>query len=543
MKICPFCDGEIKDDAIRCRHCSMLLPKPKVAKQDAPQQKVPPPEVSKTIEEPPPPPPPQQRTADTHKIEEKLVMAETPSEPSSQQSAASAPIIKEIKIISEPPSRPSPRQSTAGAPHKEAAQIKAETLYEAFIGEKKRAYYLDKFKIFDEQPQGQKASWNWGAFFGNYLWAVYRKMYGWLLACFGIFAFLIICSSYLQYYKGSAPKIYGILLYVCMIAFSLFFGIMGNYLYYRNTKKKIATAQSLITDKPVLLESLRNKGGVHTWILWVCIAGLILLLFSGAFILGTNAQEINYGNLPLYAAMIIISIVTIGVLYSHINLEWEIKLEEIAEDHKGYIIAAVIAIPIILLAASILLTISDQNKSRQQAATESSEVQASIAQPETTPDPPTGPTVEEELERIAKERHYNAIKSAHPDFDSLRDSGKIVAWIQKQPGRLKDSMLKTYNEGDANSVIALINQFKKAEKTAQLRRQTPKKSISVTSRPEYTDGNSRAIGGGIRGIELKTGNIIHGQVISFDGNVVKIRTQDGRVSTYLFMEEVSRFIY
>lgn len=541
MKICPFCDGEIKDDAIRCRHCSMLLPKPKVAKQDAPQQKSPPPEISKISEDPPPPP--QQSTVDTPKPEEKLVMAETPSEPSSQQRAVSAPLTEETKIISEPPSRPSPRQSTAGAPHKEETQIRAEILYEAFIGEKKRAYYIDKFKAFDEQPQGRKASWNWGAFFGNYLWALYRKMYGWFLVCFGIFAFLTIYSNYLKYYEGGAPKTYSILLYICMVAFSLFFGIMGNSLYYRKARKKIAAAQSSVTDKPALLESLRNKGGVHIWILWVCIAGLILSLFNGAYILGANAQGIAYSYLPLYAAMIIVSIVAIAVLYSHINLEWEIKLEEIAEDYKGYIIASVIAIPIILLSASILLTIYDQNKIKEQAAAEHPEVQASITQPETVPDQPDGPTVEEELARLAKERHYNAIKSAHPDFDNLRESGKIVAWIQKQPGRLQDSMLKTYNEGDANAVIALINQFKKAEKSAQLRKQTPKKSISVTSRTEYADGNSSAIGGGIRGIELKSGNIIHGQVISFDGNVVKIRAQDGKISTYLFMEEVSRFIY
>mgnify|MGYP001064701826 CR=1 FL=1 len=369
-------------------------------------------------------------------------------------------------------------------------------------------------------------------------------MYGWFLAGFGIFAFLTIYSNYLKYYEGSAPKIYSVLFYICVVAFSLFFGIIGNSLYYRVARKKIAAAQSLITDKPEILEVLRNKGGVHTWILWFCIAGLILLLFYGAYILGANAQGTDYSYLPLYAAIIIVSIVAIAVLYAHINLEWEIKLEEIAEDYKGYIIAAVIAIPIILLAAGILLTIYDQNKIKEQAlAAESSEVQASVVQPDTAPDQSDGPTVEEELERLAKERHYNAIKSAHPDFDSLRDSGKIIAWIQKQPGRLQDSMLKTYNEGDANSVIALINQFKKAEKSAQLRKQPPKKSISVTSRPEYAEGNYRAIGGGIRGIELKNGNIIHGQVISFDGNVVKLRTQDGKVSTYMFMEEVRRFIY
>ena len=500
MKQCPFCDGELQDDAIKCWHCTMALLPVKVAKQNISEQKIPPPEVSKITEEPSPIPSPQQSVVSILHMEETKVKAETLPRPSPQQSAVSTPRIKETTV-------------------------KAETLYEAVIGEKKR-YYLKKFEKFDKQPPGLKASWNWAAFLGNYFWALYRKMYGWFFACFGIYVLPIIYLNYLKYYKGGAPEIYSISWYVFMIAFPIVFGIIGNSLYYRSVKKKIAAAQSLIPDKSKLLEFLRDKGGVHTWIIWVfiCISALILLLFAGAFVLGIISQEANYGYLLVYAAMIIGDIAIIAILYSLISTAWEIKLQGIWDDYKGYIIA----IPIIILVVSILFSIANLNKRKEPVSVATPKVEA--------------PVSKEDLERIAKEKYFNTIRSAHPDFDNLRDSGKIVAWIQKQPRHLRNSMLKTYNEGDADSVIALLNQFKKDKSSTRLRKQIPKDGISVTNRPVDSEQHYRAIEG-LTGIELQNGNVIEGQVISFKGDTVKIRTKDGKILSYSFMEEVKRFIY
>ena len=49
--------------------------------------------------------------------------------------------------------------------------------------------------------------------------------------------------------------------------------------------------------------------------------------------------------------------------------------------------------------------------------------------------------------------------------------------------------------------------------------------------------------GAVRGIELKNGNVIEGQILNFNGDTVKIRTKDGKISTYSFMKEVKMFIY
>ncbi len=314
MKVCPFCDGELRDDAIKCWHCTMVLPPVKVAKQNILEQKVPPREVSKITEEPPP-------------------------RPSAQQSAVGIPHIEEKKVKAETLSRLSSQQRAVGKPHIEENKLKAKTPYKTVI----------------------------------------------------------------------------------------------------------------------------------------------------------------------------------------------------------------LSISIIIVLAGILFTIANLNKREELVSVATPKVEAPVAQPAPAPAPvpdqPTGPTSNEDLERIAKEKHFNTIRSAHPDFDNLRDSGKIVAWIQKQPRHLRDSMLKTYNEGDADSVIALLNQFKKDKSSTRLRKQIHEEGISVTNRPVDSEQHYKAIEGGIRGIELKNGNVIEGQIISFNGDTVKIRTKDGKVLSYLFMEEVKRFIY
>jgi hypothetical protein len=211
--------------------------------------------------------------------------------------------------------------------------------------------------------------------------------------------------------------------------------------------------------------------------------------------------------------------------------------------------AVIISVSIIIVLAGILFIIANLNKIKELVSVAIPKVEAPVAQPAPAPAPvpdqPTSPTSNEDLERIAKEERFNAIRSSHPDFDNLRDSGRIVAWIQKQPSRMRDSLLQTYNEGDADSVIALLNQFKKDKNSTRLRKdkvKVPKKDISVTNRPVDSEQHYQAIEG-LKGIELQDGNVIEGQIISFKGDTVKIRTKDGKILTYSFMKEVKTFIY
>ena len=47
---------------------------------------------------------------------------------------------------------------------------------------------------------------------------------------------------------------------------------------------------------------------------------------------------------------------------------------------------------------------------------------------------------------------------------------------------------------------------------------------------------------GIKGIVLQDGNVIEGQIIFMSADIVKIRTNDGKISSYSFIKEVQYFI-
>jgi hypothetical protein len=141
-----------------------------------------------------------------------------------------------------------------------------QNLYEAILGEKNRIYYLTKFEKYDQQGLGLKASWNWPAFLCGGIWALYRKMYGWFFAFWGI----AILSNIFE--KTGWPGLSALIFFAPWVMFTFY----ANSLYHGNVKKKIAVAQFSIKDESKLLEFLRYKGGVHIWVIW--IFGLLLVI-------------------------------------------------------------------------------------------------------------------------------------------------------------------------------------------------------------------------------------------------------------------------
>ena len=58
---------------------------------------------------------------------------------------------------------------------------------------------------------------------------------------------------------------------VVLVIPSILFAIFSNSLYHRKVVKKIAKAKSEIEDESELLEYLKYKGGVNSWVIWVVV--------------------------------------------------------------------------------------------------------------------------------------------------------------------------------------------------------------------------------------------------------------------------------
>lgn len=170
-----------------------------------------------------------------------------------------------------PATAPTPAAETiVSAPQAVPTNSGLAPLYEAVIGEKSRGYYLTKFEALDQMPPGLKPGWNWAAFLVGGIWALYRKMYGWFFAFWGVE--LATQLAFKVFLKLGSPGVGLFVFFVPWIAFSVY----ANALYHRNVKKKIAVAQFSIKDESQLIEHLRRKGGVHTWVIW--LFGLVPLL-------------------------------------------------------------------------------------------------------------------------------------------------------------------------------------------------------------------------------------------------------------------------
>jgi hypothetical protein len=65
-------------------------------------------------------------------------------------------------------------------------------------------------------------------------------------------------------------------------------------------------------------------------------------------------------------------------------------------------------------------------------------------------------------------------------------------------------------------------------------------SLDLLRQPPKAEADPRY--SGIKGIVLMNGNVIEGQIISMNADIVNIRTKEGKVLSYDFKKEVERLI-
>lgn len=141
----------------------------------------------------------------------------------------------------------------------EAIKANPTGLYEAALGQKNCAYYIEKFEKFDQEGIGIKVSWNWSAFFFGGIWALYRKMYGWF---FGWWFVVTVLAVFKTIPNAAIQLTLAAVVLACWLGFAVF----ANSFYHSKIKARIANASKANADAAVVDSRLDAKSRIHSWV-------------------------------------------------------------------------------------------------------------------------------------------------------------------------------------------------------------------------------------------------------------------------------------
>lgn len=120
--------------------------------------------------------------------------------------------------------------------------------------------------------KGTKNSWNNAAFFLNFYWLLYRKMYGYFLLYLGFYV-LIGC-----FFKS--------IYFTCIsIGIVVQWGLQGNYLYKTHIDKKVTKIVALNAPQQARIE-LARQGGTS---IAAVIGGGVLVILSLLLVIYVNS--------------------------------------------------------------------------------------------------------------------------------------------------------------------------------------------------------------------------------------------------------------
>lgn len=116
----------------------------------------------------------------------------------------------------------------------------------AFVGEKKKDYYLRKWQ--------KDNSWNWAAFFLTLIWLGYRKMYRPIFYVLIAFIAVDLVVILLGIESNVIDNSIG-------FALSGALGVGGNLLYKKHAQKETEAVERLSIREEEKLHELRKRGG------------------------------------------------------------------------------------------------------------------------------------------------------------------------------------------------------------------------------------------------------------------------------------------
>jgi hypothetical protein len=78
-------------------------------------------------------------------------------------------------------------------------------------------------------------------------------------------------------------------------------------------------------------------------------------------------------------------------------------------------------------------------------------------------------------DEVVSEDHFSDIREAHPDYEEIRDSGKLKVWIEKQPSFVQYGFETVIKSGTADEIIDMFDRYKgKASQSSQTQQQKAK---------------------------------------------------------------------
>jgi hypothetical protein len=137
--------------------------------------------------------------------------------------------------------------------------------FAAYVGPKADAYGEVFERFAAEGDPGFAFSWNWPAFFCGTWWYLYRKMYLWAAVDFAMSVF------------------FGWTFFVPLL-WAAARAVTGNYLYFLQADRAVREVREV--RQPTDLARLAREGGVHRWVAWAAVAGVVLVLALSALFFG-----------------------------------------------------------------------------------------------------------------------------------------------------------------------------------------------------------------------------------------------------------------
>ena len=179
-----------------------------------------------------------------------------------------------------------------------------EELLKAFINENDEIY-MRKFIPFQRKPGKFSFSWHWPAVFVPFLWAMYRKLWGWAAIIWITSTFLPMMIS-MQVFEamagsmvnGDIPDMGGMwIVQLINIALWLIWPFTVSYIYYRYATSKVAVIRHNYTGNMAFQEAAEQGGtssmGVVIGVVFNIVAGSILMAAMTTKMAGVGEQMVT----------------------------------------------------------------------------------------------------------------------------------------------------------------------------------------------------------------------------------------------------------